>query len=118
MAAEVIPPQMSKVDGIIRMNVPRFREITTAIKFGGKGLVSAAFKGGRTGFGWFQGGKDWFRLVSGWKGLVSGGFVREGLVSGGFGSFRFLVTTILSFINFYVPVQDELNIHYDFILTI
>ena len=21
------------------------------------------FKGGRTGFGWFQGGKDWFRLV-------------------------------------------------------
>ena len=52
------------------------------------------FKGGRTGFGWFQGGKDWFRVVSGWEGLVSAGFVREGLVSGGFGSFRFLVTTI------------------------
>ena len=31
MAAEVIPPQMSKVNGIIRMNVPRFREIMTAI---------------------------------------------------------------------------------------
>ena len=31
---------------------------------GGKGLVSAAFKGGRNSFGWFQGGKDWFRLVS------------------------------------------------------
>ena len=29
------------------------------------------FKGGRTGFGWFQGGKDWFWLVSGWEGLVS-----------------------------------------------
>ena len=51
------------------------------------------FKGGRTGFGWFKGGKDWFWLVSGWEGLVSAGFVREGLVSGGFGSFRFLVTT-------------------------
>ena len=37
---------------------------------GGKGLV--------------QRGKDWFRLISGW----------EGLVSGGFGSFRFLVTTV------------------------
>ena len=46
-------------------------------------LVSAGFRGGRTCFGWFQGGKDWFRLVSGW----------EGLVSAGFGSFRFLVTT-------------------------
>ena len=55
----------------------------------------AGFRGGRTSFGWFQGGNDWFRLVSGWEGLVSGGFVREGLVSGGFGSFRFLVTTIL-----------------------
>ena len=41
----------------------------------GEGLVSAGFKGGRIGFGWFQGGKDLFRLVS-------GGFVREGLVSG------------------------------------
>ena len=39
------------------------------------------FKGGRTGFGWFQGGKDWLRLVSGWEGLVSAGFMREGLVS-------------------------------------
>ena len=56
---------------------------------GGKGLVQR----GRTGFGWFQGGKDWFWLVSGWEGLVSGGFMWEGLVSGGFGSFHFLVTT-------------------------
>ena len=63
---------------------------------GGKGLVSAAFKGGRTSYGWFQGGKDWFRLVSGWKGLVSAGFEWEGLVSGGFGLFRFLVTTCRS----------------------
>ena len=31
MAAEVIPPQMSKVDGIIRMNVPWFTEIRIAI---------------------------------------------------------------------------------------
>ena len=30
----------------------------------GEGVVSAGFKGGRTGFGWFQGEKDWFRLVS------------------------------------------------------
>ena len=61
--------------------------------FGWEGLVSAGFRGGRTCFGWFQGGKDWFRLVSGWEGLVSDGFVWEGLVSGGFGSFCFLVTT-------------------------
>ena len=60
----------------------------------GEGLVLAGFKGGRTGFGWFQGGKDWFRVVSrgkDWFRVVSGW---EGLVSGGFGSFRFLVTTI------------------------
>ena len=31
---------------------------------GEEGLVSAGFRVGRTGFGWFQGGKDWFRLVS------------------------------------------------------
>ena len=74
---------------------------------GEEGLVSAGFRGGRTCFGWFQGGNDWLRLVSGWEGLVSGweglvsgweglvsgGFVWEGLVLGGFGSFRFLVTT-------------------------
>ena len=29
-----------------------------------EGLVSAGFKGGRTGFGWFQGEKDWFQVVS------------------------------------------------------
>ena len=34
---------------------------------GGKGLVSAALKGGRSGFSWFQGGKDWFWLVQGGK---------------------------------------------------
>ena len=45
----------------------------------GEGLVSAGFKGGRTGFGWFRVGRT--------------GFVWEGLVSSGFGSFRFLVTT-------------------------
>ena len=50
----------------------------------GKGIVSAAFKGGRTGFSWFQGGKDWFWLVSGWEGLVSGGFMWEGMVSAHF----------------------------------
>ena len=56
------------------------------------GLVSARvgkdlFKGGRTGFCWFEGGEDWFQLVSGW----------EGLVSGSFGSFPFLVTTFTKF---------------------
>ena len=40
------------------------------------------------------GGKGWFPLFSGWEELVLGGFVWEGLVSGGFGSFRFLVTTL------------------------
>ena len=67
------------------------------------------FKGGRTGFGWFQGGKDWFWQVSREEGLVSANFRVgrtsfgwEGVVLGGFGSFRFLVTTInytLSFHN-------------------
>ena len=31
---------------------------------GKKGLVSAGFRVGRTGFGWFQDGKGWFRVVS------------------------------------------------------
>ena len=31
---------------------------------GEEGLVSAGFTVGRTGFGWFQDGKDWFRLIS------------------------------------------------------
>ena len=36
-------------------------------------MVSAGFKGGRTGFGWFQGEKDWFRVGMtgfGWFWLV------------------------------------------------
>ena len=51
---------------------------------GEEGLVSAGFRVGRTGFGWFQGGNDWFRLVS----CVKDWF------RGGFGSFRFIVTTV------------------------